>query len=53
MKANDENKGDVAVVEKILRSIIPKFNYVVCSIKESNNIDTLTINELQRSLLVH
>ncbi|KAA3477276.1 Retrovirus-related Pol polyprotein from transposon TNT 1-94 [Gossypium australe] len=29
------------------------FNYVVCAIKESNDIDTLTINQLQSSLLVH
>jgi len=53
MKANGENKGDVAVVEKILRSLTPKFDYVVCSIKESKDIDTLTIDELQSSLLVH
>ncbi|XP_057980533.1 uncharacterized protein LOC131166201 [Malania oleifera] len=53
MKANGEDKGDVAIVEKILRSMTPKFDYVVCSIEESKNIDTLTIDELQSSLLVH
>ncbi|XP_075481356.1 uncharacterized protein LOC142522083 [Primulina tabacum] len=53
MKANGENKGDVAVVEKILRSMTPKFDYVVCSIEESKNIDILTIDELQSSLFVH
>ena len=53
MKANGENKGDVAVVEKILRSMTPKFDYVVCSIEESKDTDTLTIDELQSSLLVH
>nr|DAD33143.1 TPA_asm: hypothetical protein HUJ06_011994 [Nelumbo nucifera] len=53
MKENGENKGDVAVVEKILRSTTPKFDYVVCSIEESRDIDTLTIDELQSSLLVH
>ena len=31
----------------------PKFNYVVCSIKESKDIDELSIDELQGSLLVH
>ncbi|KAL9437863.1 hypothetical protein AB3S75_023687 [Citrus x aurantiifolia] len=30
-----------------------KFNYVVCSIKESKDIDELSIDELQGSLLVH
>ncbi|RVW15316.1 hypothetical protein CK203_085576 [Vitis vinifera] len=53
MKANGENKGDVIVVEKILRSMTPKFDCVVCSIEKSKNIDTLTIDELQNSLLVH
>ena len=52
MKANGENKGD-DVVEKILRSMTSKFDYVMCSIEESKDIDTLTINELQSSLLVH
>ena len=53
MKANGDDKGYVAVVEKILRSMTPKFDSVVCSIEKSKDIDTLTIDELQSSLLVH
>ena len=53
MKVNGENKGDIVVVEKILRSLTPKFDYVMCSIEESKDTDTLTIDELQSSLLVH
>ena len=53
MKENGERKGDVAVWEKILRSMTSKLDYVVCSIEESKDIDTLTIDELQSSLLVH
>ena len=53
MKANGEDKGDVVVVEKILRYMTPKFDYIMCSIGESKDIDTLTIDELQSSLLVH
>ena len=53
MKANGENKGDTAVVEKILQSLTQKFDYVVCSIEESRDIDTLIIDELQNSLIVH
>lgn len=29
------------------------FDYVVCSIEESNDLDTFIIDEWQRSLLVH
>ena len=42
MKANGEDKGDIVVLEKNLRSIIAKFNYVACSIEE-----------LQSNLFVH
>ena len=30
-----------------------RFNYVVCSIEESNDLSVMTIDELQSSLLVH
>lgn len=53
MRIHGETMGDVIIVEKILRSMTPKFNYVVCSIEESNDIDTLSIDQLQSSLLVH
>jgi len=53
MKANSETLGDVAIIEKILRSLTLKFDYVVCFIKESKDIDILTIDELQSSLLMH
>ncbi|XP_015582859.2 uncharacterized protein LOC107262301 [Ricinus communis] len=44
---------EVKIVEKILRTLMDKFNYVVCSIEESKNLDELTVDELQSSLLVH
>ena len=53
MKINGENKGDVEVVEKILRSMTPKFDYIVCSIEEFKDTTILTIDELQSNLLVH
>ena len=46
-------KIDVAIVEKIMRFMMPKFNYVVCSIEASKDINVLSLNELQSSLLVH
>ncbi|CAL2258075.1 unnamed protein product [Prunus armeniaca] len=44
---------DVVIIEKILRSMTSKYDYVVCSIEESNDLDILSIDELQSSLLVH
>ncbi|CAM8898880.1 unnamed protein product [Rhodiola kirilowii] len=52
MKVNGETLDPSNVVSKVLRSLTPKFNYVVCSIDESNNLDTMTIYELHGSLLV-
>lgn len=53
MKAQGENMEQIMIIEKILRSMTPRFNYVVCSIEESHNLTTMTIDELQSSLLVH
>ena len=53
MRIHGEKMEDVAVIEKILRLMTPKFDYVVCSIEESHDLDTLSIDELQSSLLVH
>ncbi|GMI99062.1 hypothetical protein HRI_003575500 [Hibiscus trionum] len=46
LRLNKEKMEDVDVVEKILQSMIPKFNYVVCSLEESKNLDVMTIDEL-------
>lgn len=53
MRIYGKDMQDVKVVEKILRSLTKKFNYVVCSIEESKDIDALTVDELQSSLIVH
>ncbi|KAL5543667.1 hypothetical protein UlMin_007451 [Ulmus minor] len=52
-RINGEKLEDVTIVEKILRSLTAKFNYVICVIEESKDIDTLSIDELQSSLVVH
>ena len=49
MKIHDENMHQVVIIEKILKSITLRFDYV----EECNNLDTLTIDELQSKLLVH
>jgi hypothetical protein len=53
MRIHGEKMDDVVIIEKILRSMTSKYDYVVCSIEESNDLDTLSIDELQSSLLVH
>lgn len=37
--------SDVNIVEKIAHTLIEKFNYIVCSIEESKDIDRLSIDE--------
>ena len=44
---------DMVIIEKILRSITTKFDYLVCFIEESNDLNILSIDELQSNLLVH
>ncbi|XP_059654574.1 uncharacterized protein LOC132301327 [Cornus florida] len=51
MRIHGDKMEDVTVIEKILRSLTPKFNYVVCSIEESKDLDDLSMDELQGSLL--
>lgn len=53
MRFYGEKMEDVTIVENVLRSLTTKFDYVVCSIKESKDIDALSLDELQSSLLEH
>ncbi|KAH1098562.1 hypothetical protein J1N35_015483 [Gossypium stocksii] len=53
MKANGEVLEDGTIIQRILRSVTSKFNYVVCNIEESRDTSILTIVELQSNLLVH
>lgn len=46
MRVHGEQMKDVTVVGKILRSLSENFNYIVCSIDESKNIDELSTDEL-------
>lgn len=53
MRNNGEAMQDIQIVEKILRTLTERFNYIVVSIEESNDINCLSVDELQSSLIVH
>ncbi|PNY00147.1 retrovirus-related Pol polyprotein from transposon TNT 1-94, partial [Trifolium pratense] len=52
MSSHGETVTQCMIVEKIMRSLTSRFNYVSCSIEESNDTTTMTVDELQSSLLV-
>ncbi|GKV47061.1 hypothetical protein SLEP1_g53999 [Rubroshorea leprosula] len=53
LRTHGDKTQDVTVVEKILRSMTPKYNFVVCAIEEANDLDEMSLEELESSLLVH
>jgi len=52
MQVYGEEIEDVKIMDKILRTLTEKFNYIVCCIEESKDIDNLYVNELQSFLIV-
>lgn len=53
MRNLGEEMHETNIVEKILRTLSEKFTYIVCSIEESKDIESLTVDSLQSSLLCH
>ena len=53
MKTIGEDLKDEWIGEKFLRSLDPKFNYIVVAIEESKNLDTMIVEELAGSLQAH
>ncbi|GAA0148222.1 hypothetical protein LIER_07728 [Lithospermum erythrorhizon] len=53
LRSNGEAMTDTKIVQKILRTLTDKYTYIVVSIEESNDIETMTVDELQGSLTMH
>ncbi|XP_027335113.1 uncharacterized protein LOC113849412 [Abrus precatorius] len=53
MRGAGKTMDDGHIVEKILCTLSDKYNYIICSIKESKDINEMTVYELHSSLLIH
>lgn len=45
-RINGDKLGDVEVIEKILKSMTPKYDYIICFIEKSKDLVTLLIDAL-------
>ena len=53
LKSDGETITNQRVVEKILKSLPPKFENLVVTLEEHTDMTTFTIDELQGSLINH
>src|ERR1044072_2845290 len=53
MKACVETVSEQVIIEKVLRSLIPQFDYIVVAIEHNKDLEAMKIEELQSSLEAH
>ena len=53
MARNGETVIDLMNVEKVLRTLAPRFYHIVVALEESKDLDSMKIEELQASLEAH
>ena len=50
MKSCGETLSEESIIEKVLRSLTPQFDYIVVAIEHSKYLSTMRIEEMQSSL---
>jgi gag-polypeptide of LTR copia-type len=53
IKVLGDTMEEKIVVAKVLRSLTPKFDHVIATIEESNNLDIYSFDEFIKSLQTH
>ncbi|KAK2387936.1 hypothetical protein QL285_061661 [Trifolium repens] len=53
MKACGETLSEQVIIEKVLRSLTPQFDYIVVAIEHSKDLSTMRVEELESSLEAH
>ena len=53
IRTHGDTVEDIKIVQKVLRSLPPKYDHIVAAIEESKDLSTLTLNQLMGSLQAH
>jgi len=53
MTKNGDNITDLMKIEKVMRTLTPRFDHIVVALEESKDLDSMNIEELQASLEAH
>ena len=52
-RSHGETREEIRIVEKVLRSLPSRFDVIVTTIEETNDLSMFTVDELHASLMTH